>query len=236
MNGRTPSIQRPSFVPFDERTATRIYQRHLPHWRQQGVTYFITFRLADSIPRAVRRQWEYERSAWLSARGITCNPSDHDVRSAVGMLSVQEQSAFHKHFNRQVQACLDRSLGACHLRRPECIALFRNCVLEGDGESHHVGDFVIMPNHVHLLVTPAEGHELTVIVKRIKGASAVDCNRVIGRSEAFWQAESYDHIVRSFEQLQQYRQYIADNPKQAGIVVPAGAQYVARWVDRWFES
>ncbi|HKD37637.1 MAG TPA: hypothetical protein VKB78_12585, partial [Pirellulales bacterium] len=69
---------------------------------------------------------------------------------------------------------------------------------------------------------------------RIKGASAVECNRALGRSGAFWQADSYDHIVRSLEQLYQYRQYVADNPRKAGIQLLTSAYYIARWMDEWF--
>jgi hypothetical protein len=69
-------------------------------------------------------------------------------------------------------------------------------------------------------------------LKKIKGASAVDCNRLLGRTGTFWQADGY-HIVRSLEQLQSYREYIATNPSQAGITVPAPALYRAELMDRW---
>lgn len=95
---------------------------------------------------------------------------------------------------------------------------------------------MIMPNHVHVLVTPVLGVELEAALKRVKGASATLCNRVLRQSGAFWQAESYDHIVRSLEQLQQYRQYIADNPTRAGIAVSARSYYVAAWMDDWFKA
>src|SRR5579871_1175852 len=63
-------VLRPPFVPLDECRAVRIYQRNLPHWRQEGVTYFVTFREGDSIPEAVRCQWEEEKALWLKARRI----------------------------------------------------------------------------------------------------------------------------------------------------------------------
>jgi type I restriction enzyme R subunit len=125
------------------------------------------------------------------------------------------QFAFHKHFNRQVQACLDRGLGECWLRKQACIDIVRRKLLEDDGGGWHTGDFVIMPNHAHVLITPAIGFELEAVLKQIKGASAVECNRAIKRSGTFWQAESYDHIVRSLEQLYKYREYIAHNSEEA---------------------
>ena len=63
-------VNRPPFVPFNEHCAVRIYRRNLPHWRQAGATYFVTFRLGDSVPRKVLEQWEYEKQHWLHARGL----------------------------------------------------------------------------------------------------------------------------------------------------------------------
>ncbi|HVC94704.1 MAG TPA: transposase [Pirellulales bacterium] len=214
----------------------RIYQRNLPHWRQEGATYFVTYRLADSIPESVRRQWEGDKALWLKARGIVYDGVTGRWHAAFAKLTAMEQFQFHQHFNRQVQSCLDRGLGACHLRNAECLETVRAKILGNDGTRYHVGDFVIMPNHVHLLVTPVPGEELEMFLKQVKGASAVECNRHLGRSGTFWQAESYDHIVRTLEQLHAYRTYIADNPRNAGLVVPASARYVATWMDEWFKS
>jgi putative transposase len=230
------SIPRPQFVPFDERAATRIYHRNLPHWRQDGVTYFVTFRLADSIPEAVCRRWDSEKLLWLKARGIEYDGDRGRWHEAFQKLPFAEQLRFQKYFNRQVQSCLDRGLGQCHLRTPECIAAVRARLLCDDAKRYHMGDFVIMPNHVHLMVTPAPGNELEMVLKQLKGASAVRCNRLLGRAGTFWQADSYDHIVRSLEQLQQYREYIADNPAKAGLTIPVNARYRATWMDEWLKS
>ena len=50
------------FDPYDE---VRTARRRLPHWRQPGVSYFVTFRLADSVPQPLLRQWRHERAIWL---------------------------------------------------------------------------------------------------------------------------------------------------------------------------
>ena len=234
------SVLRPAFVTFDEQRTVRIYQRNLPHWRQRGCTYFVTFRLGDSIPDGVRRQWEDEQRQWLQARGIRYDGPQGAWRAAFERLPANERWQFQKHFNRQVESCLDRGLGECWLRRKDCIDIVRTKLLSSDGVAYHLGDFVIMPNHVHLLVTPAvernlfRSTELEMLLKRIKGSSAVECNRAVNRSGTFWQADSYDHIVRSLEQLHAFRAYIAANPQQAGITLPASALYRAAWVDKWF--
>src|SRR5438445_9018315 len=98
------TIIRPAFVPFDECRATRIYQRNLPHWRQEGVTYFVTFRLGDSIPEPVRRRWEEEKAAWLRARGIDYDGERGRWRVPFEKLPAADKFAFQKHFNRKVQS------------------------------------------------------------------------------------------------------------------------------------
>lgn len=93
---------------------------------------------------------------------------------------------------------------------------------------------MLMPNHVHLLVVSLGDTELESVLKRIKGASSRTCNQHLNRRGSFWQADSYDHIVRSLEQLASFRQYIADNPAKAGIMLPSMAIYRAPWMDAWF--
>lgn len=58
------------FQPYNNRLETRIYRRNLPHWRQIGCTYFVTFRLGDSIPAPILQAWEEERRIWLAAHDI----------------------------------------------------------------------------------------------------------------------------------------------------------------------
>ena len=91
-----------------------------------------------------------------------------------------------------------------------------------------------MPNHVHLLILPLPGSDLESLLKGIKGSSARVCNQVLKRAGQFWQPDSYDHIVRNLEQLTHFREYIADNPKKAGIVLAVQAQFRADWMDAWF--
>jgi REP element-mobilizing transposase RayT len=228
------AFSRPIFVPFDEHKALRIYKRNLPHWRQEGAAYFVTFRLGDSIPQSVLDQWEHEKRLWLTARGIRCGGNCDDEHRQLQRLPEAEQYRFHKHFNRLFHAALDEGHGACYLKDPRCLAVVRRKLLDSDGEACHLGDFVLMPNHVHLLVVPCPGRDLEWLLKGIKGSAARECNQLLGPSGRFWQADSYDHIVRTLEQLLLFRQYITDNPMNAGISVAADAVYRASWMDAWF--
>lgn len=81
--------------------------------------------------------------------------------------------------------------------------------------------FVVMPNHMHLLVIPHI--PLPLITKTLKGFTAKQANKVLGRTgDPFWQGESYDHLVRDREELERIRSYIERNPVRAGLVRQAG--------------
>jgi len=198
------------FRPFDPHGDLTTYRLHLPHWRQPGVTYFLTTRLADSLPQAQLATWRDERECWLKARGCR-TPADLE------RLSAKERHDFHRHFTALFHARLDAGSGACWLRRPEAARILADTLRFFDGERYVLGEFVVMPNHLHLLVTPAPDHALSDLVRSWKTYAARQINGILGRSGAFWQAETYDHIVRSEEQLGHYRRYIADNPVKAKL-------------------
>ena len=92
-----------------------------------------------------------------------------------------------------------------------------------------------MPDHVHLLLTPlrdADGdlYSLVEILQGIKGASAHSVNRALGRSGPVWQDESFDHVLRSEESLQQKLEYIRQNPVRSGLV-KRPEHYAWLWAD-----
>ncbi|RPI12327.1 MAG: hypothetical protein EHM65_06090, partial [Acidobacteriales bacterium] len=81
--------------------------------------------------------------------------------------------------------------------------------------------FVVMPNHVHVLLTPRVLPSR--LLKSLKGCTARQANRVLGRTgEIFWQSESYDHWVRNDTEFQRIGAYIENNPVKAGLVARAG--------------
>ena len=225
---------RPSFVPFDEHKAVRIYRRNLPHWRQDGATYFVTFRLGDSLPQGVVRAWEHEKKCWLGARGIRCDGERGKWRTKFEELPEKDQRQFYKYFNRKFHAALDKCHGACYLSDPRCRQAVRERLAENDRVTYHLGDYILMPNHEHLLITSSAGQELEAIMKSIKGASARYCNLALVRRGTFWQADSYDHIVRTMDELAAFREYISANPEKASIQVADDAIHRANWIDEWF--
>ena len=107
---------------------------------------------------------------------------------------------------------LDKGLGACVLRRPELSKIVADSLLYFNGDRYHIGDFVVMPNHVHLLVCLLGDTDLLKQCHSWKKFSAGKINKVIGKTGRFWQEKSFDHLVRSPEQFCAIQQYIRKNP------------------------
>lgn len=201
------------FQPFHERRPVRVYATTLPHWRQEGCTYFVTYRLGDSIPQRVLEQWEREKIEWLHIQGIEVNA----WADGISLLDPTQQQAFMKHFNRKLNTYLDEGHGSCVLRDSRCQHVITESWEHFHGQRYELGDLIVMPNHVHLLLTPLPGHELEDILQSRKRQSAREINALLGRTGDFWQRHSDDHIVRNEIELRAFRRYIADNPVKARL-------------------
>jgi REP element-mobilizing transposase RayT len=111
--------------------------------------------------------------------------------------------------------------GPLYLRMSAIAALVVACLRDGEERFHRyqMHSFVVMPNHVHLLATPQVA--ATRWLGPLKGFTAHEANRILGRNGPFWQDESYDHLVRSDAEFERIREYIEGNPVKAGLVTAA---------------
>jgi REP element-mobilizing transposase RayT len=198
------------FSPFEPEADRTEYRRNLPHWNQPGCTYFVTFRLADSLPESVLIPWRKERDQWLKTQGL---------HSAVDLarLTSDVQREFHRLFSRRMHEFLDAGSGACVLREAELSRIVATSLLFFDGHRCAVGDFVVMPNHVHVLVTPFGSWDLKNLLHSWKRHSAREINQRLRTEGALWMDESFDHAVRSAEQLDFFRKYIRENPVRSRL-------------------
>ncbi|MCA9190153.1 MAG: transposase [Planctomycetales bacterium] len=133
------------------------------------------------------------------------------------LLTDAERHPFEFHFNRCREMKLDECLGACLLKKPELAQIVADSLLHFDGDRYRMGDFVIMPNHVHLLAAFDTPERMEKQFDSWLHYTAFRINRVIGSCEHFWQQEPFDHLVRSPEQYEYLRQYIQSNPDKAGL-------------------
>ncbi|MEQ1824557.1 MAG: transposase, partial [Pirellula sp.] len=82
---------------------------------------------------------------------------------------------------------------------------------------YHISDFVIMPNHVHVMVCFLPGVRLLAQCKSWKHYAATQINQILGTTGEFWQSESFDHLVRDADHFNRFRKYIDENPTKAGL-------------------
>lgn len=177
------------FSPYNRDEAVHRHRLKLPHWRQWRRTYFITTRLADSVPANLRDHWKQQRGHWLTQRGLSPDSTPDELPD-------DERNAFHREFTARFHDLLDAGHGDCLLARPDLAASVSDLLISGHGELYHLDAWVIMPNHMHALVAPMEKQTLGAIVKKWKGTSARKINQACGRTGSLWQAEAFDHIVR----------------------------------------
>jgi REP element-mobilizing transposase RayT len=184
---------------FDPDADYQVYRRNLPHRRQTGVTYFVTFHLADSLPAQKRAALAEERKLWLAL-----NPPPHNHHQI---------AEYHRNFSKRLHRWLDAGYGSCVLAKPEIYRLAESVLTYFDGSRYALGEYVVMPNHVHALVQPSDAYPLDRIVHSWKSFSANQINKMTGSRGRLWHPESFDHIVRSAVQLERIEEYIRDNPK-----------------------
>lgn len=184
------------------RTHSRGY---LPHFDVKNSTQFVTFRLADSMPQTLLKKWREE----LESGVIT----DADLRTRIEMY-------------------LDRGYGSCSLRDRRVASEIRETLLKWDGERYCLIAWVIMPNHVHILIQLLAEHALSDIMHSIKSYTAHQANKILGSKGRFWSVESFDRYVRDARHFRNTFRYIEENPVKAGLCVRAsdwefGSAYVA---------
>ncbi|CAN5278707.1 hypothetical protein BH09SUM1_BH09SUM1_32860 [soil metagenome] len=193
------------------------------------MTYFVTFRLADSITAEKFLYWKQQREKWLAE-----NPEPH---------TSEQKKAYHKRFSTMFEAWLDQGIGTCLLKIPECRRLVTATLKDDDGIRYSLGMFVVASNHVHALVTPNAHNEIADILQSWKSNTAKEIvklkepcdlmndwwkdlhqrrkdaarrNPLERASELpflrpVWQKENVEHKMRSEDSQKRYEEYIRNH-------------------------
>ena len=156
--------------------------------------YFVTFRLADSLPEAVLQQMRRRLSSKL------------------------ENEERKRQLARAIERYLDKGTGACHLKRAKVAALVAGAIQHQDGKSYRLIAWVVMPNHVHLVFRLLPGRKLASVIQALKSYTAHEANRLLGRTGTFWQREYFDHLIRNGQEFDRAIRYVLSNPEKAGVV------------------
>ena len=165
---------------------------YLPHYDGGSITQFITCRLFDSLPQTVLERFRKE----LESKQID------DIDREVMIL---------------IEKFLDSGYGECFLKRRKVAEIVRDSLQKYDGERYKLIAWVIMPNHIHLLLKPLNEWELEKILHSFKSFTASESNKVLSRSGKFWMREAFDRYIRDAKHFETGFRYIENNPVKAGF-------------------
>jgi putative transposase len=211
--------------------------RHRPHIQPPGATFFVTYRLVGSIPKATVREYK-ARKEWLEnelkrAKGITRSNDSPELHAWIERIET-----FHRKWFIKFEDILHKAVtGPMWMKDQQVADAVSDSLRRYDGKNYRLDAYSVMSNHVHAVFQPflseAELHErngvdgktvfssdfpgLSRIMHGVKGSSARECNLILSRSGQFWEHESFDHFIRAGK-FYKTIQYVLNNPVKAGLV------------------
>jgi putative transposase len=187
------------------------YKRKLPHWQPRGAEYFVTFRLAGSLPARVIHDIKLRRNAIL--KGKADNQDPDQLKRKI------ERLLFKKY-----ESVLDSAgTGPVWLEEHSIARIITEAIHYRDAREYDLYAYCIMSNHVHMVfrhledVLKSKPYPVTTILQNFKSYTALMANRELKRTGEFWHAESYDHIVRNEKELERVIWYTLNNPVKAQL-------------------
>jgi len=179
----------------------------LPHLKKEGGTYFVVFRQAGTLPKEVLIHFKEERAAILR----------HAMAAKRPLTWHEQQELFHW-YSERVDKYLDAGHGVCYLRDPALADVVAGTIRFFDRQRYELRAWVVMPNHVHIVVWPMPDFSLSDILHSWKSFSSHQINKRLPKKVVpFWQSESYEHLIRDDEDLHRCCLYTLLNPVNASL-------------------
>ena len=184
------------------------YKRNLPHIIPNDGVFFITFRLHDSLPLniLVDIKSDFEKEVKIARNTI--------LKSSTLKHRLSE---IYDNYFTDFDTLLDRYLGDFDLSNSKLSNIIANSIHYLDKKEYKLICYCVMPNHVHLIIYKLK-KPLFEVMKVLKGYTAREINKVLGRKGKLWHAESYDNVVRTRNELHNKIKYTLDNPMKARLV------------------
>ena len=191
-------------APNEDACAPENHSRgYLPHIENK--TYqAITFRLNDSVPRAVIDQWKAE----LHEEG---NDKTHEK-------DIQSGDSEAVRLRKLIDEYEDMGYGECLLTDEKIAQIVKDALFYHDGKRYRLLSWCIMPNHVHVVIEVLGGFTLSTILQGWKSYTAHVICKVLGRKGRIWMPEYFDRYIRSDQHLKSAIDYVENNPVNAGLV------------------
>jgi REP element-mobilizing transposase RayT len=165
---------------------------YLPHFDGGEIAQTITLHLGDSLPQVVLERWRRELSA----------------ESAIKADAV---------LRRRIEYYLDQGYGGCALKDVRVAKMVQESLLHFDAQRYWLSGWVVMPNHVHLLLTPNAHWSLSNIMKSFKSYTSHEANKLLDQHGQFWVEDYFDRYVRDKKHFANAVAYIENNPVKARL-------------------
>ena len=163
---------------------------YLPHSDHPDAVQTLTFRLDDSLPQAVLKKLNTELQ---------------------GLPNLDAER------RKRIEELLDAGYGSCVLRDPRAAGKVEEALLRFDGERYRLIEWVVMPNHVHVIFEPLHGNTLANILHSWRSYTAHEINKILNRTGRLWARGKFDRYVRDEVHLQNAIRYVHNNPVKAGL-------------------
>jgi REP element-mobilizing transposase RayT len=163
---------------------------YLPHYDGGETSQFITARLADSLPQNVLEEWR---------------------------IQLEKEEINDIEFRKKIEYFLDQGYGNCYLKDERIAEIVKDNLLHHQDKKYKLYAWVIMPNHIHYLITPILPYSLAEITHSNKSYTAHEANKILNREGQFWFRESFDRYIRDENHFLQTIAYIENNPVKAGL-------------------
>ncbi len=172
--------------------------------------FFVTFRLANSLPKETIVRLREERKQLERELHKDSKASQHKERLY----------ELHKRYFGKFDKLLDGASTEPHwLSNSHVVKMVVDAIHYRDSKKYELIAYSIMPNHVHMVITVERSDtSLYRILQSLKAFTAKEANKILNRNGAFWQNESYDHVVRNEKELGNIIWYVLNNPVKAGFV------------------
>ena len=165
---------------------------YLPHFNGGEIAQTITLHLADSLPRKVLEKWTRELSSESPANADTV-------------------------LRRRIEYYLDQGYGSCALKDIRVAMMVQKSLLHFDADRYWLSSWVVMPNHVHILLTPDVQWSLSEIMKSFKSYTSHEANKLLRHHGQFWMEDYFDRYVRDEKHFASAIAYTENNPVRARL-------------------
>lgn len=185
------------------------YRRRLPHFQPLRGTFFVTTRLAGSLPLHAIEELKDERAFFH--RQIN-EAKDEETRS---LFASRLQERYYGKFDEYVNRI---NVGPRWLAMDEIARIVADALHFRDGRVYDLFSYIIMPNHIHIVFSVQRNDiSLDRILQSLKRHTAREGNKILNREGSFWHHESYDHVVRDGADLERILEYVLLNPVKARL-------------------